>query len=131
MAAPKPESESVVEAAAAPAPSLTVPVRAAKAEPEIVMPAPTVAAPAPPSSPQPKSLRERPFVLGPEPARPPATPPRARAGGGGAWLGWVLSLIILGLLVWGAYAYRGTIMQAWPPSERVYALLGLMPVPPR
>jgi len=139
VAAPKPESpkpDSAAEAEGARAPSLAIPVRAAREEPEIVVPAPTVTGPASPSTLQAKGLGEkrpgeRPFVLGSEPARP-SVPARERGGGsGGVWLGWVASLIVLGLLVWGAYAYRGAIMQAWPPSQRVYALLGLMAAPPR
>jgi hypothetical protein len=28
-------------------------------------------------------------------------------------------------MVWAAVAWRGDIMRAWPPSERIYAVLGL------
>ncbi|HUC19377.1 MAG TPA: zinc-ribbon domain-containing protein [Acetobacteraceae bacterium] len=128
VAAPK--SESVAEAEGARASSSAALMRTAREDPEIVVPAPTVTGPASPSTLQPKDLRERPFVLGAEPARP-SMPRREGSGGGGAWLAWLASLIVLGLLVWGAYAYRGVIMQAWPPSQRVYALVGLMPAPPR
>jgi hypothetical protein len=38
---------------------------------------------------------------------------------------WVLSLAILGGLGWGFVAYRQPIIQAWPPSARLYAALGL------
>ncbi len=69
--------------------------------------------------------RERPFV------RTEAPPPRRGPGNGLAWLGWGASLVLLGLLVWGAYADRGAVMHAWPPSERLYAWLGLMPAPHR
>lgn len=43
---------------------------------------------------------------------------------------WAASLLVLALLVWAAFAWRGDIMQAWPPSTRVYAALGLAS-PPR
>jgi predicted Zn finger-like uncharacterized protein len=43
-----------------------------------------------------------------------------------AWAGSVLALLLLG---WAAYAERTPIMQAWPPSVRVYAALGLVASP--
>ena len=55
--------------------------------------------------------------------RPPAAPPTAR--GGVLHFAWVASFVVLGALVWGAYSQRAAIMQAWPPSIRVYAVLGL------
>jgi hypothetical protein len=73
--------------------------------------------------------RERPFVRVEERPSAPARPARREGGSAAAWLGWVASLVVLGLLAWGGYAYRGTVMHAWPPSERLYALLGLMPAP--
>jgi predicted Zn finger-like uncharacterized protein len=44
-----------------------------------------------------------------------------------AWLGWAVSIVIWGLVVWAAYHYRADIMAAWPPSQRLYAALGLGP----
>ena len=44
-----------------------------------------------------------------------------------AWVGWVVSLVIWGVVIWAAYAYRSEIMDAWPPSQRLYAALGLGP----
>ena len=38
---------------------------------------------------------------------------------------WAASVVLLLALAWGAYAWRGEIMHAWPPSERLYAALGL------
>lgn len=38
---------------------------------------------------------------------------------------WVASVVLLVALVAAAYAWRGPIMAAWPPSERLYAALGL------
>ncbi len=43
---------------------------------------------------------------------------------------WAASILVLALLVWAAFAWRTDIMQAWPPSTRVYAALGLAQ-PPR
>jgi predicted Zn finger-like uncharacterized protein len=50
-----------------------------------------------------------------------------RRSGSGVWLGWVASIVIWGLVVWAAYAYRAEVMAAWPPSQRLYAALGLGP----
>ncbi len=44
---------------------------------------------------------------------------------GGALLGWLISLAILALLIWAAFAFRSQVMGAWPPSARLYAVLGL------
>ena len=43
---------------------------------------------------------------------------------------WAASLVVLLLLGWGFVAWRGDVMQAWPPSARLYDLLGLVPQPP-
>lgn len=50
-----------------------------------------------------------------------------QAGGSTAWLGWVASVAIWALVIWAAYAYRFEVMNAWPPSQRLYAALGLGP----
>ena len=50
-----------------------------------------------------------------------ALPPRRT----GVVLAWLVSLAVLALLVWAAYAFRGTVIGAWPPSARLYAALGL------
>ncbi|MGH7154743.1 MAG: zinc-ribbon domain-containing protein [Acetobacteraceae bacterium] len=54
-------------------------------------------------------------------AQPVSAPPRRS----GALVGWVISLVVIVLLCWGAFAWRAEIMQAWPPSTRAYAALGL------
>lgn len=41
---------------------------------------------------------------------------------------WIASLVLLIALAGAAYAWRAPIMAAWPPSERLYAALGLTPV---
>ncbi len=58
------------------------------------------------------------------PAPPPAEPPAARriTALRLAWVGSIVALVLLGSL---AYVERGSIMQAWPPSIRLYAALGL------
>lgn len=43
----------------------------------------------------------------------------------GALLAWLVSLAILALLIWAAFAFRNQVMGAWPPSTRLYAVLGL------
>jgi predicted Zn finger-like uncharacterized protein len=61
---------------------------------------------------------------------PPGGPARRRLP---AWrgkvtalrLGWVASVLALGIGIWGAVAWRSGVMHAWPPSRRLYATLGL------
>lgn len=40
--------------------------------------------------------------------------------------GWVLSIAVMVLIGWAAVTWRDEVMRAWPPSERVYAALGLV-----
>jgi predicted Zn finger-like uncharacterized protein len=77
--------------------------------------------------PEPLSAPEEPREPFARPIHPPPLPPKpvARSGGVALRLAWVASLVVLGVLVWGGYAQRTAIMQAWPPSIRVYAALGL------
>jgi predicted Zn finger-like uncharacterized protein len=60
-----------------------------------------------------------------EPLLPRTAPPARRSSPAGALLEWGLSALALACLLWAAYAWRDTIMQAWPPSIRVYAALGI------
>ena len=55
-------------------------------------------------------------------AQPVGRPPRTRVR-----LAWAASLVLLGLLVWGAFAWRSQVIAAWPPSTRMYAAFGLYP----
>jgi hypothetical protein len=48
-----------------------------------------------------------------------------RRGRPAVLLGWVASVMVWGLVIWAGYAYRAEIMNAWPPSQRLYAALGL------
>lgn len=56
----------------------------------------------------------------PEPAPEPSR--RTQTAARFAWAGSMLLLVLAG---WAAYTWRVPIMQAWPPSERVFAALGL------
>ncbi|MBS0559229.1 MAG: zinc-ribbon domain-containing protein [Proteobacteria bacterium] len=51
--------------------------------------------------------------------------PPPRRGGLGLLIAWVLSFVVLGALAWSAYDWRIEVMNAWPPSIRLYTLLGL------
>jgi predicted Zn finger-like uncharacterized protein len=46
-------------------------------------------------------------------------------------LAWLLSLALLGFLGWAAYAWRAEVVEAWPPSARVYDAFGMRAVPDR
>jgi predicted Zn finger-like uncharacterized protein len=65
----------------------------------------------------------------PEGARPSRRPPIARPlpprRNMALRVAWAASVVAVLLLGWGAYAERTMIMQAWPPSIRLYAALGL------
>jgi predicted Zn finger-like uncharacterized protein len=65
------------------------------------------------------------FARLPETARGEA--PSRRGMAAAAVIGWVATVLFLGAAGWGGYAYRDAVMQAWPPSERVYLALGLRP----
>jgi predicted Zn finger-like uncharacterized protein len=56
------------------------------------------------------------------PAVPP--PPRPRLAGAAA-IGWAATVILLGAGGWAALAWRDAVMEAWPPSQRIYLALGL------
>jgi predicted Zn finger-like uncharacterized protein len=57
-------------------------------------------------------------------ARRISAPPQMQPGAA-LRVAWVVSALALLAVGWGAYAQRTTIMQAWPPSIRLYAALGL------
>ncbi len=101
-------------------------------------PPPAAEPPSAPSAPEPEPEaggRVEPRLPGYHPrsidtaddARPPARDdeidlaPRRR----GALIAWAVSLLLLALLIWAAFAFRSNVMGAWPPSERLFALLGL------
>jgi predicted Zn finger-like uncharacterized protein len=45
------------------------------------------------------------------------------------WAAWAASIALLFLLCWAAYAWRSDVMDVWPPSQRLYAALGLKSTP--
>jgi predicted Zn finger-like uncharacterized protein len=51
--------------------------------------------------------------------------PPPRGGGLGLALAWLATFVALGAALWCAYGWRLEVMNAWPPSVRVYAFLGL------
>ena len=55
--------------------------------------------------------------------RPIATAPPPR--GAGLALAWIASAALIVALLAAGYVFRTSIMQAWPPSTRLYAALGL------
>jgi hypothetical protein len=56
----------------------------------------------------------------------PAVP--GPAGGAAGWrVGWAASLIVLAGLLVSAAHWRAPIMQHWPPSIRLYTVLGAPP----
>jgi predicted Zn finger-like uncharacterized protein len=55
-------------------------------------------------------------------ARPALPPPATRLR-----LAWAGSLVLLVLVAGAAFAWRGQIVDAWPPSARAYAFFGLQP----
>ena len=76
--------------------------------------------PAPPSTPLPTT---RSAELAPQAAAPK---PRVTFGQDPALLAaWTASLLLVAVACAGAYAGRDGIMHAWPPSQRLYAALGL------
>lgn len=38
---------------------------------------------------------------------------------------WLLTVLVIALMGFGAVYWRGPLMDAWPPSQRAYALIGL------
>ena len=44
---------------------------------------------------------------------------------------WTASVVALLLLVGGAYVWRSDVMRIWPPSARLYDMVGLVEPPPR
>ncbi len=59
-----------------------------------------------------------PFAETVAPARPEPRPK-------GLMVAWVASIALLGAVAVGAYAQREVVMEAWPPSQRLYAAFGL------
>jgi predicted Zn finger-like uncharacterized protein len=71
-----------------------------------------------------KPLRPRVEVRLAEPPEPPTDLPPAR-GGVKAIAAWAASLLFLAAAAGAAVTWRGQVMAAWPPSERVFSAVGL------
>lgn len=83
--------------------------------------------------PAPEPPQETPFTPAPltameRLARQPAALPRRRQTG--LATAWLASLVVVALLGWGLVTWRSDVMHAWPPSTRLFDLLGLVPEPP-
>ncbi len=66
-----------------------------------------------------------PAVMAAQPPAPaaPVPPPRRTA----LAAAWAATAVILALLAWLAVTRRADLIRAWPPSERAYAALNLVP----
>ncbi len=53
------------------------------------------------------------------------TAPPQSSGRAALRTAWVASIVVILALLWGAYAWRADVMADWPPSVRLYSLLGL------
>lgn len=42
---------------------------------------------------------------------------------------WAASVVVILTLLWSGYAWRADVMAHWPPSTRLYSMLGLVPPP--
>ena len=88
--------------------------------------APAAAPPVPPPPEGPPPFR--PPSRQAQPIHPPLPNPaeqrRARAAAMLLWAAWIGSGVLLAALGAGAWAYRGPIVEAWPPAARLYLLLG-------
>lgn len=114
-----------------PAPEDTAPDHAPSAAPPARLPPPSLPGPPPGrSAPRLNPAAREAWPPKPSPADWPVPPPRERRSGrGGAIVGWIVSLVVLALLAWAAYAWRGEVMTVWPPSARAYSAIGLVAPP--
>ena len=110
--------------AAPPPPSAASPRPASPPPPDI-----PAATPSPPrrAEPLPPPLRSEARLMNYREELDTQPLPRVSASHSGrvALLGWLLSLLVLLLLGGAAVAWRDDVMAAWPPSQRLYAALGL------
>jgi len=58
------------------------------------------------------------------------SPEASRGNGLAIRLAWAATVLLIALLAWGGYAWRGDVMRLWPASERLYAALGLVQAEP-
>ena len=93
-----------------------------------VAPLPAAPPPAVPASVIKPALAELPPLQPRTGASLPSEPPpvfRPASQARVAAMAWVLSLALLAAAAGATLVYRASIMQAWPPSQRAYAALGL------
>ena len=67
-----------------------------------------------------------PAMFDTEPDEPQMDEPEGRR----SWAPWLASLLVLAIAAFALVQWRAQIMAAWPPSQRLYALLGLADPPP-
>lgn len=80
---------------------------------------------APPANPLP-GAPSRPSPPVAHAAAPPASAAPRRRGSGAA-IGWAITLLLLAGGGYGAVNYPAAVIEAWPASARLYAMLGLAP----
>ncbi len=77
--------------------------------------------------PEPADLdpHESPSVMPNLTGRGQAHPPRPPVEPAALAMAWVLTVFVMLSIGWGALRWRGEVMEAWPPSQRAYNMLGL------
>ena len=110
---------------------LAGPESAAESEPTMVMQAAKPAKqPLPAPGPEPTVVFQPALLMQDAPPAGKRTPIHdglnlAAAAGPALIASWAVSIAAVAGLVWAAVAWRGDVMNAWPPSERLYMALGL------
>ncbi len=92
--------------------------------PENPSPAVLVPSPPQPAAIAPSEPLDRPAGPTPAPRTPMTRKPTAQ-GEVAVLFGWAASVLLLVLGIWGAVMWRADLMQVWPPSQRLYAAIGL------
>ena len=117
-------ARAVAQAApAAPAPAMPVPpdALAPRASPDADDP-PAVAAAPPEPRPAPSPP---PLAADVEPIAPPRRPGPVTDRSGALVVAWVASAILMLGFAASVFLYRVQILEAWPPAERFYRIIGL------
>ena len=60
------------------------------------------------------------------PSAPSSRPLSALAATPAVIAGWIVTVAILIGLVWATVTWRNEVMRAWPPSERLFGVIGLL-----
>jgi Protein of unknown function (DUF3426) len=66
----------------------------------------------------------------PEPKRLPKRPPRRRASAMSRAAVWIAFVLLVGVILAGAYQYRQVVVDEWPAATRIYETVGIPVVPP-